>query len=232
MMLVSPRDFKGMAIEARLGGRVIVRRQMPPIGIVKTAIEPVEDLEQRTMRFTISTGIVDRDRDKVAPEGWDTAHFQRNPVVLWSHQAATLPIGKVVELSRGPDRLSAAVQFLPAKGYGAASDFADQVYNLTKDGYLSATSVGFRPIKWEFTEDKERGAEDWFPGIDFHEQELVELSIVSVPSNPEALIDGAGDIMQPGIPPGADIAGGSDILNLSHERERRRRRLRLAEAMR
>ena len=40
--------------------------------------------------------------------------------------------------------------------------------------------------------DKDRGADDWFPGIDFEEQELVELSIVTVPANPEALVDAPG----------------------------------------
>jgi hypothetical protein len=49
--------------------------------------------------------------------------------------------------------------------------------------------VGFRPLEWDFTDDPERGADDWFPGIDFQQQELVELSVVTVPANPEALMD-------------------------------------------
>jgi HK97 family phage prohead protease len=52
-----------------------------------------------------------------------------------------------------------------------------------KERMLSATSVGFRPLKWSFSKDRERGG-----GIDFHEQELLEFSIVTVPANSEATI--------------------------------------------
>ena len=70
------------------------------------------------------------------------------------------------------------------------------------DGFLSATSVGFRQLTWDFTEDEERGADDWWPGIVFHTQELVEFSIVTVPANPEALI---------GFTAGAGARGGGPI---------------------
>ena len=39
-----------------------------------------------------------------------------------------------------------------------------------------------------------------FPGIDFEEQELVELSVVTVPANPEALIEPAQAV------PGGEVA--------------------------
>ena len=44
--------------------------------------------------------------------------------------------------------------------------------------------VGFRPLVWSFSKDKTRRG-----GIDFHEQELMEFSIVSVPANSEALME-------------------------------------------
>jgi hypothetical protein len=97
---------------------------------------------------------------------------------------------------------------------------------MAADGYLSATSVGFRPIKWDFSSDPERDGGGWMPGIDFDQQELVELSIVAVPSNPEALIDGAIPIIEPG-------GGGNDsapvivpapVQVVSFDRYRRRAR--------
>ena len=127
------------------------------------------------------------------------------------------------------NRLFSSVQFLP-DGYGKASELADTVYRMAADGYLSATSVGFRPLEWDFSTDKDRGADDWMPGIDFHQQELVEFSLVTVPSNPEALIE-PGDF-------GDDSAGvviPAPVQVLSHEieieRERRARRRRLYEAL-
>jgi phage head maturation protease len=51
-------------------------------------------------------------------------------------------------------------------------------------GYLKATSVGFMPLKYTFSKDPAREY-----GIDFLEQELLEFSIVTIPANPDALID-------------------------------------------
>ncbi|WP_188263273.1 HK97 family phage prohead protease, partial [Azospirillum tabaci] len=64
--------------------------------------------------------------------------------------------------------------------------FADMVYRLVIGGYLNATSVGFRPLKWSWNE--ERGS--W--AIDYTEQELLEYSVVPVPANPDALIEARG----------------------------------------
>lgn len=164
------------------------RLDAPVLGVRKQSVEPATKLDERTLRFTISTGCVDRDQDCVAVKGWQLDNFTKNPVVLWSHRADELPIGKVLDIGTDATRLHAAVRFLGA-GYGAASDLAETCFRMAQDGYLNATSVGFRPLEWDFTEDEERGANDWFPGIDFHSQELVELSLVSVPANPEALIE-------------------------------------------
>ena len=156
--------------------------------------------------------------------GWQLDNFARNPVVLWAHRAEDPPIGKAIDFGRDDHRLFSAVQFLPL-GYGKAGEFAEMIYRMAADGYISATSVGFRPIKWDFTADKDRGGDDWFPGIDFQEQELVELSIVAVPSNPDALIE-----------PGADdsdtapviVPAPVQVLQMEISRDRRRRRARAA----
>jgi HK97 family phage prohead protease len=66
----------------------------------------------------------------------------------------------------------------------ASSGFAQQIKSAVKEGTLRATSVGFIPIKWSFSRDKDRPG-----GIDFAEQELLEFSIVSVPANSEALME-------------------------------------------
>lgn len=224
---VSARAFKSFHVKRGPTGSPLRAKDGQIIaGVRKQAFEAVEKLNDRTLRFTISTGAVDRDLDTINVKGWQLDHFAKNPVVLWSHRADELPIGKAVDFGRDERRLFSAVEFLPG-GYGAASDLADTIYRMAQDGYLNATSVGFRPIKWDFTEDEERGADGWFPGIDFHEQELVELSLCTVPSNPEALIDaGALADIQPG-------GGGNDsapviipapVQVISYDRYRRRAR--------
>ncbi|HSR77258.1 MAG TPA: hypothetical protein VLN57_11795 [Xanthobacteraceae bacterium] len=195
------------------------------LGVRKQSIDTVEKVDERTLRFTISSGAVDRDLDMINPAGWQLANYQKNPVVLWAHQPTILPIGKAIEVSQKNDRLTSVVSFLPEKDYGAAGEFADQVYRLARDGYLAATSVGFRPIRWDFSQDKDRGAEDWFfGGIDYHEQELVELSLCTVPSNPEALIE-PGTLVETIEPPPEITAA------LAAGRAKRRRALALAEAL-
>ena len=81
---------------------------------------------------------------------------------------------------------------------------------------------------------RSRGADDWFPGIDFEEQELVELSIVTVPANPEALVDAPGP--GEGTAIAAEPAGPGEELTAFNEeqaraRARRRRVFQLAMAM-
>ncbi len=132
------------------------------------------DGQDRTMGFTISTNAIDRDMDTIDPAGWDLRAYTKNPVVLWAHDYSSLPIGKAVEVTKDASRLRARAEF-------AKHDFASTVLQLLTDGFLKATSVGFRPLK--FTHNTERG------GVDFQEQELLEFSIVPVPANPEALIE-------------------------------------------
>jgi HK97 family phage prohead protease len=187
--IVSASEFKMFHRKHSAGTRPIASKTGPLMGVRKTNADAVEKLDDRTLRFTISTAAVDRDHDTINPAGWNLDAFSKNPVVLWAHQSSLLPIGKALDFAKSSDRLASAVRFLPEDGYGAASEFADAVYRLARDGFLSATSVGFRPLAWDFTDDVARGGDDWFPGIDFHEQELVEFSIVTVPANPEALIE-------------------------------------------
>lgn len=182
MHLVSATQFKRLNRNRHAtGGSVGLRKQMI------AQIEPIE-ADERCLRFTISTGIVDRERDTIALAGWQLEDFLRNPVVLWGHDAAALPIGRAFDVGIEGNALKASVRFIPSDT-PERGQFADAVYRLARGGFLGATSVGFRPLKWAFTEDAERGADDWFPGIDFQQQELVELSVVTVPANPEALME-------------------------------------------
>ena len=77
-------------------------------------------------------------------------------------------------------KLKAEAEFTPP----GMTRFNDTVFEMLKAGFLNATSVGFVPLKFAFTDDPQRRF-----GIDFMEQELLEFSVVSIPANPEALID-------------------------------------------
>ncbi len=135
----------------------------------------VEQLGDRKMSFTISTDAVDRDNDTIDPKGWDLSSYMKNPVVLWAHDYSQPPVGKATNIRGTVHGLQADVEFLP-KG---VSPFADQIHEMCKGGFLNATSVGFRGMEYDEAKDRR--------GYDFKKQELLEFSIVPVPSNPEAL---------------------------------------------
>jgi HK97 family phage prohead protease len=136
------------------------------------ADEPTDD-DDRIVSFVISTDTVDRDNDTIALDGWELDAFLKNPVVLWAHSRTDPPIGRAVSVESGDGRLTAQVEF-------ATTPQAEEIYQLVRGGFINATSVGFRPIDWEFNDERE--------GIDFLRQELTEFSVVPVPANAEALI--------------------------------------------
>jgi HK97 family phage prohead protease len=160
------------------------------------------DGETRAFDFTISTGSVDRYGDTVKVDGWKLANFRKNPVVLWMHDGTKLPVGKASNIRIEDGKLKARVDFTPQ---GLAS-FNDIVFELVKTGFLSATSVGFLPLVYNFVNDPQRQF-----GIDFKEQELLEFSIVTVPANAEALIEGRSAEIVPVEPQANDEAMSLDL---------------------
>ncbi len=142
-------------------------------------IKAIDD--SRALDFTISTDSVDRYGDTVAVGGWKLESFRKNPVVLWMHDNTMLPVGRAVNVRVEDGKLKSRVDFTPEK----MATFNDIVFDMLKGGFLNATSVGFMPLKYAFVDDPSRRF-----GIDFEEQELLEFSIVTVPANPEALIEG------------------------------------------
>jgi HK97 family phage prohead protease len=141
---------------------------------VDVEIGKAEGQGDRVRRFCISTGSVDRDNDTIAVGGWKMDNYRKNPVVLWAHDYSALPVGKALSVNVEGDKLVSVMEF-------ADHDMANTVMRLVDGGFLRATSVGFRPMKYALNEERR--------GFDFMEQELLEFSIVPVPANAEALIE-------------------------------------------
>lgn len=146
-----------------------------------TEVKAVEEDGKRNLLFTISTASVDRMGDTVALDGWKLDNYRKNPVVLWAHDASMLPLAKSLKVWPEDKKLKSDTEFTPVN----MVKFNDIVFDMYKGGFLSATSVGFQPSKYAFTEDPARRY-----GIDFLEQELLEFSAVPIPANAEALIEG------------------------------------------
>lgn len=140
------------------------------------------DKEERTIDVVMTTIGRDRDGDIIDPGGLDFSAFMKNPVVLWAHDMNKPPVGKVLEVKPQKTRVEAKVQF-------AETEFAREVFGLYAGEYMAAWSIGFLPKKWERIE----ASKDQPPGFHVLEAEVVELSAVPVPANPQALAKAMND---------------------------------------
>jgi len=133
--------------------------------IVFGSVKSVED----KVIVTASDFSIDRQGERVNPKGWLLKHFKKNPVMLIGHDYSSLPVGKWKNVKVEGNELIVEAQF-------ASTEKAREVESLVRDGILNAVSVGFIV--------KKRNERDSFI-ID--EAELLEVSWVAVPANPNAL---------------------------------------------
>lgn len=151
-------------------------------GVVRTSVgEPkAYDDGSRKLRFCFSDGSVDRMGDTIEASGWNLHAFERNPVALFAHDSSSPPIGTASRVMVEDTRLMGDIEFAPPETYA----FADTIYRLVAGRWLRAVSVGFLPLEYSWSDDDER---EW--GLDFKRQELLEISVVPVPANGNALAE-------------------------------------------
>ena len=145
-----------------------------------------EDMGNRTVRFTISKEVVDRDGDILRASGVDFTNYMKNPVFLSFHNSREFPLGKVTRFWVEGNSVKADVYFPTIEELSTnpeqASEKAklvDFCYNCYKTGMLNAVSVGFIPLEWVETEN----------GFDILKWELLEFSAVAVPANQDAIAE-------------------------------------------
>lgn len=138
----------------------------------------VSKAENGRMRFLVTSGALDRDGEVLDPAGMITDTFQGNPVMLWCHDLYLPAIGNWPVLERTAAGWEAEGAFVPAE----ISPFADQIRKQYEAGFLKAVSIRFRPIEWVSGKLEVDGYYTKFTKF-----ELLEISAVNVPSNPEAV---------------------------------------------
>lgn len=150
-----------------------------------------EDIGERTVRFTISKEVVDRDGDILRASGVDFTNYMKNPVFLSFHNSREFPLGKVTKFWVEGNSVKADVYFPPIEELSTnpeqASEKAklvDFTYHCYKTGMLNAVSVGFIPIEWEEIKDGK-----FTIGWDIKKWELLEFSAVAVPANQDAIAE-------------------------------------------
>jgi len=132
-----------------------------------------------TYTFVASDESVDSYGDIVRADKWDLKRYRSNPIVLFGHDNSN-PIGLSTKVWVDGKKLMHTIKFADE----GTSDFIDTVRKLTAQKILRAVSVGFKP-KAEPVPIMEKGV--WTGGYEFVGQELLEISLVSIPANPNAL---------------------------------------------
>jgi HK97 family phage prohead protease/HK97 family phage major capsid protein len=124
-----------------------------------------------TIEGYASTDDVDRQGDIVPASVWKRGiqNYLKNPVILAYHNHSE-PVGRMVD-----HRVDSKGLWVKAR----ISSAADEVFNLVKDGILTAFSIGFRIVDAEYDAAKELFV--------VKELELHEISVVSVPANQNTL---------------------------------------------
>lgn len=149
------------------------------------------DKKARKITFVASDGSRDTAGTVLNPKGWDLNRYNRNAVVGYQHkiyggfEGSENPdyvIGKGRAYMEG-QRLMVDVEFEPKE----LNEIAEKVYQKLLFGSLNAVSVGFLPKgrgHWGTGEESLSGSK---PTYYYEGQELLEVSVVNIPSNPNAL---------------------------------------------
>lgn len=126
--------------------------------------------DERTFEAVASTPVVDRQGDVIQQDGWVLDNFIKCPVIPLFHNYENFPVARAIEVGVDTDGLLKFVYQAPPEGINPEADLA---WNYYRNQFMFAFSVGFIPLESE--------------GNTFTKCELLEISAVVVPANPQAL---------------------------------------------
>jgi hypothetical protein len=142
----------------------------------------------RMVTFVASTYDKDRHGTILNQKNWNLDNFNANPIIGYQHNVygddMCNPPNPDDQLGYGRayiegDELLIDITFEPAE----INPLAEKIFKKIQFGSLNAVSVGFMPLK----DEKGNHGEQREDGFYFHGQELLEVSVVNIPSNPKAL---------------------------------------------
>ena len=154
--------------------------------------------------FVSSDETLDRYSEIISAAGWKLSSYNRNPVFQNAHQYGdvvfTLGRALVTEVRAG--KLYQRIQFATE-----VNPMARIAHGLYRGKFLNAVSVGFIPLRWE------NGTQETAFRRKYLEQELLEVSAVAIPANPNALALG----LKSGAFEKSDLRDLADLIRLTLE---------------
>lgn len=153
------------------------------------AMSEDDEKDGSKLSFIASTDRADRYGDIIDQRGWDLEAYRANPVILLNHDHQSLPIG------RGDVRLTEAGLVIDVE-FDMADPRAAEIAGKAERGFMNAVSVGFAPLKATPRAQlpSEHFAYSKSGGQFFEQAELLEVSIVTIPANADAVAIAAKNI--------------------------------------
>lgn len=136
-----------------------------------------DDLPENEFIITMTSDSPDRHGTVVDPDTLKTDNYRKNPVLLYQHEMRSMPIGKTIDFWRESDGRSVAHVRIDGD-----TELERLLIKKLNKGSVNAASIGF-----DASEARLERMEDGY--ILIRHAELIELSIVAVGSNPDALVE-------------------------------------------
>jgi HK97 family phage major capsid protein/HK97 family phage prohead protease len=136
-----------------------------------------------TVEGIASTPTPDRMGDIVEPLG---AKFSL-PMPLFMHHDSSLPVGRVVHARATKDGINFRAELPIINEPGTVKQRVDEAIHSLRHRLMGAVSIGFSGVKGAVERLKDGG-------LKFKEWDWLELSLVTIPANPDAVITGVKSI--------------------------------------
>lgn len=120
-----------------------------------------------------STNSVDRHGEVVDNNGWEMKAYKKNPVILWAHDHSEPAIGVSKKTWIEGTGKKAKLMIQPL--LHDVTEKARAIKQLVEMGIINSLSVGFKPLESS-------------DGVTFTKNELLEVSMVNVPANADAMM--------------------------------------------
>lgn len=133
------------------------------------------DEDKRQISGVATTPTPDRENDVVDPMGLTF----RNPIPLLRMHKSDCPVGTAVLSRPTKDGINFTASLPKIDEPGELQERVDMAWQEVKLGLVRGVSIGFRSSEYSFMDD---GGIRWMAG------EVLELSLVSIPANPDATI--------------------------------------------
>lgn len=168
-----------------LGGHLKIMASKSSTEPAAKEFDPMMD--KLWIKGVANANIVDRIDERINPQGLDAKNFLKNKVLLADHMYFNLwVVGRVEELTVDDSGVGFQA-FVGDPKAGPLTQMQKDIRSLIMQGLIQTVSIGFIPkkIRAPMWDDDGRMVE---PAV-IEEWELLELSIVAVPCNPDATFE-------------------------------------------